>query len=229
MAEKELIYRYERKFYVEELKHAQLVRDIKNHPAIFREIYHPRQINNIYFDSLDLHNYFENKVGSEHRSKFRIRWYGETFGPVSKPVLEVKIKAGLMGTKEHYPLPDFVMDENFSIDTVHALVKDSNMPGHRLIGFKNSEPTVLNAYQRTYYLSADGKFRLTLDKDLYSCRIGRRHNSFVQHNTNKNAFIVELKYDQEDDKEAGKIGSKFKFRMTKSSKYVEAVENIYLL
>ena len=229
MSEKEIEYRYERKYYVEQMNRGELIQAIKNHPAIFSEIYHPRQINNIYFDTLDLHNYHDNKVGSEYRTKFRIRWYGETFGPITNPVLEVKIKIGGMGTKEHYKLDDFVLDSSFSIDTIRKISANTEMPPHRQVGFKNAQPIVLNAYQRIYFLSGSGKFRVTLDSDLYSCRIGPRHNSFIQENINKKDSIVELKYNKEDDKEASQVSSKFKFRMTKSSKYVEAVENIYLL
>lgn len=101
---KTLIYRKERKFVVSGKSATAVEFFIKVHPAMFSQPFPPRFVNNIYFDSKDFHNYGDNVIGTANRVKFRIRWYGEQFGYIKKPVLEIKIKKGLAGSKRHYPL-----------------------------------------------------------------------------------------------------------------------------
>ena len=96
------IYRYERKYFITEITYGDIDSIVKLHPAMFSEIFHKRSVNNIYFDSPDLNNYFDNIDGNMYRVKSRIRWYGRTFGVIEKPVLELKIKNGLLGRKECY-------------------------------------------------------------------------------------------------------------------------------
>ena len=55
-------YRYERKFIISNTDEKKIEHYIKLHPKIFSEIYHERYVNNIYFDSLQLQNYFDNKI-----------------------------------------------------------------------------------------------------------------------------------------------------------------------
>ncbi len=105
-------YRYERKFLVTEVDVAELDALVRYHPAVFSGIYHPRSINNIYFDSLDGTSHLENVEGNASRVKFRIRWYGDLLGQVDKPVLELKIKRGFLGRKESFRLTPFYLDES---------------------------------------------------------------------------------------------------------------------
>ena len=95
-------YRYERKFLIRDLSVQEIETIIKLHPNFFSEIYYQRNVNNIYFDSLELESYQDNVTGSAQRVKTRIRWYGELFGLIEKPVLELKIKSGFLGRKESF-------------------------------------------------------------------------------------------------------------------------------
>ena len=104
---KDKIYRYERKYFITKITGKDIDSIVKLHPAIFSEIFHERSVNNIYFDTPDLNNYFDNIDGNMYRVKSRIRWYGMTFGVIEKPVLELKIKNGLLGRKESYSLDTF--------------------------------------------------------------------------------------------------------------------------
>jgi SPX domain protein involved in polyphosphate accumulation len=96
-------YRYERKFLVPRNSWDSVESVIKRNPAVFSPLYYPRVINNIYLDTIPLGYYFMNVEGVFDRTKVRIRWYGDLFGPVRKPVLEFKIKAGLLGKKASFP------------------------------------------------------------------------------------------------------------------------------
>ena len=87
-------FRYERNFIISELDRHNVETLIKYNPAMFTEIFHKRVVNNIYFDSLHMDNLYDNKCGTSKRIKVRIRWYGNLFGLIEKPVLELKIKDG---------------------------------------------------------------------------------------------------------------------------------------
>ncbi len=100
-------YRYERKFLVDRLDQHQVMGLIKRHPAMFCQPYPPRFINNFYLDTAHMVNYRDNVDGAADRRKVRIRWYGELMGQIENPVLEFKIKRGLVGTKKHHPIPGF--------------------------------------------------------------------------------------------------------------------------
>jgi len=80
-----------------------------------------RNVNNIYLDTSEFDCFNLNVDGSASRSKFRIRWYGETTGIVAKPKLEVKSKENLVGAKEAYPLPSFTLDPDFTIDPTRCV------------------------------------------------------------------------------------------------------------
>ena len=89
--EKNHNYRFERKFTIPDsynLKHVESL--IKRNTFLFREVFHERQVNNIYFDTAAYNDYFDNVLGVSDRKKIRIRWYGDTFGAIKKPKLEIK-------------------------------------------------------------------------------------------------------------------------------------------
>ena len=57
--DKNLIWRYERKFIVPKAIEDNIYSLIYNHPARFKEIYTQRTINNIYFDTHNYKFYFD--------------------------------------------------------------------------------------------------------------------------------------------------------------------------
>ena len=64
-------FRYERKFIISQLDRHHVETLIKNHPAMFSEIFHERSVNNIYFDTHQLKHYFlPNQL--DHFLKFQI-------------------------------------------------------------------------------------------------------------------------------------------------------------
>ena len=112
--ENEFSFRYERKFIISQLDRYRVETLIKDHPAMFSEIFHERSVNNIYFDSLSMHSHYNNKCGTSQRMKVRIRWYNDFFPNISNPILEFKVKNNLLGTKFSYPLKAFNFDNNFT-------------------------------------------------------------------------------------------------------------------
>jgi hypothetical protein len=199
-------FRFERKFYISDLSYAEVESIVRLNPGLFREIFHSRWVNNIYFDSPEMDSFHDNVAGATFRSKVRIRWYGDLRGLIEKPVIEFKKKAGLLGSKESYPLASFSVGDDFSRGTVHELLRTSLLPDFLKPRLACAEPSLVNRYRRKYFRSADGRYRITLDdmqqffavSSLPGLRIFRTN--------------------------ASRITNRFPFRLTKSSKYVRGIE-----
>lgn len=216
--------RYERKFVVNKFDATQLECIIRNHPLSFREIHRKRQINNIYLDTIDLNTYFDNVYGNSNRVKVRIRWYGDTFGRIESPVLELKIKSGLAGSKNSFPLSAFTLDKNFSQDTLNKMLDESDIPGWVSEKLAKYRPVLLNSYFRKYFSSADKSIRITIDDSMTYYGISSRNNNFIRKHVDRQSVIVEMKYSLDAADIASQVGQHLPLRMTKSSKYVNGIE-----
>jgi len=219
-------FRYERKFVANQLTRLATEAVIKQNSAFFIPAYSKRRINNIYFDTPGLDCYFDNLFGNNNRWKVRLRWYGERFGEVSSPILEFKIKKGLLGTKKSYPVPSFF----FNKDVFHTkdLTKIFDNAGLRqeirekLIGV---QPVLFNSYFRSYFTTLNKKFRITVDDQMeyYTMKPTWNH---LQHLFSENTkVVVELKYDQDHNHTADQISTEFPFRLDKNSKFVSGMSH----
>lgn len=219
--------RYERKFLVSGLTASEVESLIRFHPAMFSQIYQPRFVNSLYLDSPDLRNYFDNLAGIQNRVKVRIRWYGDLFGHVERPLLEVKVKSNTLGQKESYPLTSFSVNHDFSFEAIRQVFQSSFLPETLKVELLGLEGVFVGRYHRTYYQSACRHYRLTLDRDLEFYRLGF-NNSFLHKSADFVHTVLELKYDHGKDTDADRIVSYFPFRLTKISKYVLGVESLNL-
>jgi hypothetical protein len=221
-------YRYERKFFIDEMDAREAIHLIKLHPALFSEIYPPRYINNIYLDSPLMENYGDNIDGAPERLKARVRWYHELFGSIKHPELELKVKKGLMGAKLHYALPGFVFDADFSESLLKDLFRSGELPEDVRSHLLACEPVLVNRYLRWYYATPDRRFRVTVDSGLSFYHLSKLGGQLFHHQQDYHSIVVELKYQREDDPKASRISSAFPFRMTRSSKYTQGIERVYL-
>lgn len=220
-------FRYERKFTVpNEFSLKTIEQHIKHNNALFREAFHLRKVNNIYFDTTAYNDYFDNVLGVSDRKKIRIRWYGETFGSVRKPILEIKIKKGLVGDKWSFKLKPFMLDNNLNNGILQEVFKDSNLPLPILESVKMVTPTLLNSYSRKYFISANKQYRVTLDFSLLYYKIEKRFNNFNLKPASDENKIIELKYGLNDDSKASTIVTQFPFRLNKNSKYVNGINTL---
>jgi len=219
------ISRFERKFAIPNFSRSAARQVIGHNPARFTEIFQQRFVNNIYLDTPGLTFFHDNVIGKSSRKKVRIRWYGDLFGDIEKPVLEYKLKSGLSGKKLSFPLREFRLDKNFDQAMLQNIIKQSSLPDWVVNDLAILEPGLVNCYSRYYYLSFDKQFRLTLDDQLSYLDVSRRNNSFFKKVTDDTSVILELKYSLDRDHMAGAISNHFPFRMTKSSKYVNGIEH----
>jgi len=221
-------YRYERKFSVSGLSKFEVELLVKLHPAMFSEIYYQRYINNIYFDAPNMRHYFDNIHGLNNRMKIRIRWYGDLFGVIENPKLELKNKKGLLGKKESFPLAPFSINASIQRKTIEEIFRGSEIPDALKLELICLQPTLLNRYCRKYFQSADRNYRITIDSDMEFYLINCQNNTFLQKSADSENTIVELKYDPDKDQNVGRITNYFLFRMTKSSKYVNGIERLHM-
>lgn len=216
--------RFERKFVVSDMEYHDIIQQIRNNSAMFTSLFVPRYINNIYFDTNDLDFFLDNVSGKGSRKKARVRWYGNMQGKIEKPVLEFKMREGMVGNKLSFPLAPVVIDNNITSDKLMTMFEASDLPVWALNVVKMLSPTLLNRYHRQYFISFDNNFRLTVDNELMYYGIGNSNNSLLESHRDNNT-IVELKYDNRfDGQPAAEVTNELPFRLTKSSKYVVGFE-----
>lgn len=219
-------YRFERKYHICDMPTWEVEHWVERCPALFGQAYAPRWVNNIYFDSPDLAAYFQNLDGMADRTKLRIRWYGSLLGPVARPVLEFKIKRGLVGTKESYRLQPFTLATNFSTGELDPVLTGSDLPDAVRMELDSVEPVLINRYHRKYYLSADGHYRITIDSKLEFYRVHRHGNRFLCRSTLPSSTVLELKYSGAIAGLDERITNFFPFRVTRMSKFVSGLEGV---
>jgi SPX domain protein involved in polyphosphate accumulation len=221
--------RYENKFVFDESSYSDVLARILMAHGNFTEIYSERTVNNIYLDTFDYKNYYDNINGVMSRVKERIRWYGDKTNAHS-PILEYKIKEGYLGSKEYFSMPDLCIDDTFEYNNYLGKVEeyidndDNNIDMLNKINAKI--PTLNNSYNRRYFLSADGRYRITIDKDICFTSIGYTYTHPVQY-TSQN-IVVELKYEKEDISGASTIIQDLGFRIINNSKYITGIQTVGL-
>lgn len=207
--------RYERKYKVSYLNYHVVLQAIGLHPVGIYRLYADRQINNIYFDTVGLTNFYQNVDGVAHRKKYRIRWYGDDISSIQNPNFEIKIRKNELGSKVVIPIPKFELYDLKSItqNINHLNIMATTVP---------LQPVLMNSYLRSYYATKDRKYRLTIDRNLRYFSL-LNANRFTRYNLKDNAVILEIKYDETHDQGTDRITQFFPFRQTKSSKYVTGV------
>lgn len=219
-------YRYERKFVTEHFSEKETEAVVKQNSAFFTPLFTPRRVNNIYFDTPGLDCYFDNLFGNGHRWKVRVRWYGNIFGKVKSPILEFKIKKGLVGIKKSFRLPSFIINQdNFDADVLKELFLSAKLPDEINAKLTGTQPVLLNTYQRSYYSTFSKKFRITIDNELEYYNLRPTWNSFQFKFTEQRKTVVELKYDEKWNDEADIITNELPFRLNKNSKFVAGMNH----
>ncbi|KAA3634606.1 MAG: VTC domain-containing protein [Bacteroidetes bacterium] len=205
--------RFERKFKINGIERETVVANLRVHPAGFRVLHPDRQVNNIYFDTIDLTTFHQNVAGINQRKKFRMRWYGDDVETMKKSQFEIKIKHNELGTKKVTKCGKLKFSD---------LSKITDLANEYSETFAPLYPTLMNAYTRSYYTSADGRFRVTIDRNLYYYSL-LGQTKFYGYRVEEPGVILEVKYEEADDNLAGFVLQNLPYRHTKSSKYVNGV------
>ena len=188
--------RYERKYRIESIPIPWIEQVLRTHPAGFRPLFPQRQVNNIYFDTPALDEFYQNVSGTPQRRKHRMRWYGETTPQLPKTVFEVKIKDNELGSKESQALGDTLWTD--------LPAHFEQIPALRYLPLR---PVLVNSYERTYWGTANGKFRITLDWNMRFAPFSWSAPPPHLHYLPDQAVVLELKYEQEYEGESKAIFS----------------------
>jgi len=219
--------RFERKFVYEQAQLEDLIYGtVLSNSFGFNEIYHRRMVNNIYYDDQAMSFYTQNVAGDSHREKYRLRWYGDDFETIKNPTLEVKKKYGDVGDKFSFKMKGFELSllkmtsQEAYQRTLDQLKKDADATVYSTM--QRLQPTLYNAYERRYFLSNCGRFRITLDYNMhfYNPNI----TTFMDSKRSLDDIVLELKYEREHDYDARQLAQEIDARLSKNSKYVRGVE-----
>ncbi|MEM7588330.1 MAG: VTC domain-containing protein, partial [Acidobacteriota bacterium] len=181
--------RHERKYTVPEEEVGGLAAHLRQ--AGWRPAYSARHVNSLYFDRLDRPRYLQNVEGLGWRNKVRIRWYGDFWGRVDEPVLEVKIKAGHAGRKRRAALPAFDLEPRTQRKSLGTLLTAADLAEGEL---RHLEAVLATRYRRRYYVTRDRRLRLTVDDPVRYLRPpGPR--GFTSRWRRDPDGVIELKYD----------------------------------
>lgn len=219
-------YRFERKFVAEKVTRLTAELMVKKNSAFFSVAYPARKVNNIYFDTPGMDCYFDNLFGVGDRWKVRVRWYGNMFGKVESPILEFKIKKGFAGTKRSYLLPSFEIEQTyFSGGMWKDYFRSANLPDEVWQKLAKVQPVLLNTYNRSYFASANQRFRITVDDNMEYYNLRPSWNHFLHVHREHQKSVLELKYDKDWAAEAEQITNQLPFRLDKNSKYVSGISH----
>lgn len=221
--------RYELKIVFPVFEKDNILKKMFSNSSMIREIYHERQINNIYFDSLGYSDYLANLHGAALRKKYRIRWYGELHQDILAPTLELKYKQGLVGGKKYVKLPSFSFNSEFSYYDYFSMLREnfaeySDEQQFMLGELLSRNPVLVNTYKRRYFLTADEKYRLTLDEDMqfYNFNSAKETSCHTFSYTDPN-ILSEIKFEPENLDGAAKLVNELGYRIYKNSKYVNGI------
>ena len=219
--------RREIKFVTGEHEGGRLVSWLRLHSAGFRAPFPTRWINSIYFDSYDFSAYRQNLAGASERTKVRYRWYGPDISP-GPGTLEVKCKRNYFGWKLRYPVPRLVHAQKYRWRDLLAQMMDQLPPDGRIWLRSNPQPAIMVRYRRSYFETADGRMRATIDErqSIYDQRYKPYLNLTSRSNICQTA-VFELKFDRSARETAAHILSGIPVRVSRNSKYVEGLRSVH--
>jgi len=202
--------RHEKKYRIEQASENEIKQVLLSHPASFQTAFPDRFINSIYFDSSALSSFQQNQNGVSQRSKYRIRWYGDTLTLINSPQLEIKIRDNEFGSKVITPLPDFDLSKPEQLE----VISKKYIPLELM-------PKVITRYKRAYYISHNQIVRATLDTKVSYHGFGKYQYKAVPHLDK--ALILELKCPKEEVALLTDACQQIPYRIQKNSKYVNGI------
>lgn len=200
---------------------------VRLHPAHFHELHPPRQVHSIYFDTAALRSYRETLAGIGERTKVRLRWYGPFFGHVGEAGVEVKTKHAAVVGKRRFAAPSIEMRPGIGGAELAEWLRGSTVPPVDAALLADLRPTLATSYGRSYWLSHDGRCRLTIDADIAYVRLHPFGNDFRDRIADDRRVVVELKYAVEDEEVGPDLARDLRLRVSRNSKYARGIELLY--
>ncbi len=213
------VLRCERKLVLPEARQHAVEALVRGHPALFRETFPPRTVHNVYLDTPDRRCYRTHVDGAAERSKVRIRWYQPAgAGAATPPALEVKTRRGQTSRKRTWPLEG--LDGVCLVQGGPALAAavSARVTAPIAAALSGLRPSLHNRYRRRYFLSGDGRFRLTVDDAVrFAGPAGGVEVRWA-------GAVLELKYAAAAEGVADRVTAPWPLRVVRFSKYCAGVE-----
>ena len=208
------IFRYERKFIINNLSIPELENLLRFSSLKFKKNFIQRKVNSIYFDDYNSNSILENLDGNNFKTKFRLRWYGDK-KLIKSPVLELKKKESYINSKELFKIKNFKKIK-FSKKNINLLL---NQLKKKFIFLLNKSAISSTHYNRLYFISSKKNVRATIDFNINYFDI----KNYINLNKYSKSIILEIKYLNKDDEIVRKNLENISFRISKNSKYLNSL------
>jgi len=223
-------YRSEIKFVCYRNNYSLIKSWIKFHKYNFFKEYEDRNINNIYFDSLDYKAFDDNLIGLPSRLKVRYRWYGNLFSENKKNEgsLEFKFKKNIYGYKKIFKINDLTLNLSSTWREIKNKIQKSLTQEYKIIFDKNSEKILINRYKREYFISKNKKLRVTLDRNIqiFDQRFASLKPNYKFKNFTQDYLVIEFKFNKEDKMFLNDLDINIPIKASRNSKYINGVRSI---
>ena len=223
-------YRSEIKFVCYKQNYSLIKNWIRFNKFNFFKEYDDRNINNIYFDSLDYKAFNDNLVGLPSRLKVRYRWYGNLFSNDKKNEgsLEFKFKKNIYGYKKIFKINNLTLNLNSNWKDIKNKILKKLTPEYKILFDINSEKILINRYKREYFISRDKKLRVTLDRniEIFDQRTALIKPNFKFKNFTQDHLVIEFKFNKEDKMFLNDLDINIPIKASRNSKYINGVRSI---
>ncbi|MDF1798723.1 MAG: VTC domain-containing protein [Planctomycetota bacterium] len=216
--------RYEVKMVAQAAFYPKLRMHMRLDRSAIRQLYPPRRIQSVYFDTHTGQALEENLAGISHREKVRLRWYGsETLGV--QATLERKVRENMLGWKELLKIAAPVDVEGVPRRAFRDALRPHLTAAWNDLMAKDMLPVQWVVYDREYYATeaATGPIRITIDRALrtYDQR-NRRSLSSRFRSPVPDVMIVEAKCADSEHAELKQLMDRFPMQIDRCSKFVYA-------
>ena len=129
-----------------------------------KEIYSPRMVNSIYFDTYFHKNFHEAVDGIMLRNKVRVRWYGEIFNVKIQPQIENKNRISQHNYKITKKLKSFKTKSLFNLINFKKYIQNEKNNKNEINFYLNNlYPNLLVSYLRKYYIFDNVRIKFSAD------------------------------------------------------------------
>lgn len=216
-------FRYEVKMVFDALRLDEVRSWVYAHPDSFSVAYPPRQVNNIYFDTIERNLMMEHIDGATNRAKVRFRWYGENW-LVQNGQIEIKMKQGQLGYKQIQPILSEINIAQLTWDEIVSILQENSADDFASL-LDTLAPVLINQYRREYYESMDGAIRVTLDYRMraFAQSFGLSPNLHFEQPL-RNDVIIEMKATKNKNRRIADSLVGFPLYCSQNSKYLNGME-----
>jgi VTC domain len=214
--------RHELKFACEDEAYPRLRMALRLARSGVRPLHPPRVVQSLYLDTSHGRALAENLAGASEREKLRLRWYGVE-GERVAGVLERKCRENSLGWKESVRLGELLVRGAERRRFVAELARlAGGIWAERLAGL---EPAQWVRYRREYLTTADGRVRVTIDRQLF-CADQRLRARLADTAPTPalRLLVLELKCAPEHLAEARELAASLPVTLGRCSKFVLASE-----